>query len=152
MIRTLGRSGIEVSAAGMGCLATGGVWTFEGNAAGWSAVDDREATFAIEEAVGIGVTFFDTTANYGCGHGERILGSALTGHRDRVVLATKTGHRIDAKAKNVTYYGASEEASNVVHHMREDLENSSPNWSPTASTSTRCNPADRHRPIADRTR
>jgi len=122
MIRTLGKSGIDVSAVGMGCWAIGGVWTFDGSAAGWSAVDDLESTAAIQEALNLGVTFFDTAANYGCGHSERILGSALAGRRDQVVVATKFGHQVDAGAKNVACYGVSEEASDVVPHMREDLE------------------------------
>jgi len=122
--RTLGSSGIEVSAIGMGCWAIGGVWTFDGNAAGWSVVDDHESTLAIHEAIDLGVTFFDTAANYGCGHSEQILGSALAGRRDQVVIATKFGHRVDAESKNVTCYGVSEEASDVVPHMREDLETS----------------------------
>ena len=42
MKRVLGKSGIEVSAVGMGCWAIGGVWTFDGASAGWSTVDDRE--------------------------------------------------------------------------------------------------------------
>ncbi len=86
----------------MGCWAIRGVWTFDGHAAGWSAVDGRESTLAIQEAVDLGVTFFDTATNYGCGHSERILSSALAGRRDRVVIATKFGHQIDALAKKVT--------------------------------------------------
>lgn len=43
-------------------MAFGGVWAFEGNAAGWSAVDDRESTLAIQEVIGLGVTFVDTAA------------------------------------------------------------------------------------------
>lgn len=124
MKRTLGNSGIEVSAVGMGCWAIGGVWTFDGSAAGWSAVDDQESIRAIREAVDLGATFFDSAASYGCGHSERILGSALSGRRDQVVIATKFGHRVDATSKNVTFYGASEDASDVVPHMREDLETS----------------------------
>ena len=124
MKRVLGRSGIEVSAVGMGCWAIGGVWTFDSASAGWSTVDDRESTRAIHEALDLGVTFFDTAAAYGCGHSEQVLGAALAGHRDRVVVATKFGHNIDPEAKNATAYGVSEEVSDVVPHMRSDLETS----------------------------
>ena len=56
----LGRSGMEVSALGMGCWAIGGLWNFLGNPAGWSIVDDNESIRAIQKAVELGVTFFDT--------------------------------------------------------------------------------------------
>ena len=122
MKRVLGKSGIEVSAVGMGCWAIGGVWTFDGSSAGWSTVDDDESKRAIHQGLDLGVTFFDTAAAYGCGHSEQMLGAALAGHRDRVVVATKFGHRIDPEAKNATTYGASEQESDVVPHMRADLE------------------------------
>ena len=44
MKRTLGRSGIEASAVGMGCWAIGGPWTMMGAQAGWGVVDDAEST------------------------------------------------------------------------------------------------------------
>ena len=124
MKRVLGKSGIEVSAVGMGCWAIGGVWTFDGASAGWSTVDDRESDRAIREALDLGVTFFDTAAAYGCGHSEQILGTTLAGHRDRAVVATKFGHRINPETKNATTYGTSERESDVVPHMRRDLETS----------------------------
>src|SRR5688572_16096682 len=71
--RTLGRSGIEVSALGLGGWAIGGTWTFLGSPGGWSAVDDEESVRALRRAHDLGVTFFDTAANYGAGHSERIL-------------------------------------------------------------------------------
>lgn len=93
--RTLGRSGITVSALGLGCWAIGGPWTFLGSPGGWSAVDDEESVRALRRAAELGVTFFDTAANYGAGHSERVLGRAFAGHRDDVVLATKFGYRVD---------------------------------------------------------
>jgi len=124
MKRKLGRSNIEVSAVGMGCWAIGGVWNFTGNPAGWSVVDDSESIRAIHTALDLGVNFFDTAANYGCGHSERILGQALKGQRDQVVIATKFGHKVDAANKEVSFYGETEEESDVVSHMRADLETS----------------------------
>lgn len=122
MKRVLGKSGIEVSAVGIGCWAIGGVWTFAGSPAGWSEVDDAESVEGIRRALELGVTFFDTAANYGCGHSERVLGQALAGQRDEVVIATKFGHKVDPEAKDVTLYGESEEESDVVSHVRSDLE------------------------------
>jgi aryl-alcohol dehydrogenase-like predicted oxidoreductase len=122
--RTLGKSGIEVSALGLGCWAIGGPWNFLGSPAGWSAVDDAESIRAIHKAVELGVNFFDTAANYGCGHSERILAQALKGKRQQVVIATKFGYKVDETAKNVFAYGESEEESDAAAHLRDDLENS----------------------------
>ena len=124
MKRILGRSGIEVSAVGMGCWAIGGPWTFIGSIAGWSDVDDSESTRAIHAALDLGVNFFDTAANYGCGHSERILGAALAGRRDQAVIATKFGYNVDEAARAALPYGATEEESDVASHVREDLERS----------------------------
>ncbi|WP_344518278.1 aldo/keto reductase [Streptomyces rectiviolaceus] len=90
--RTLGRSGIEVSALGLGCWAIGGEWSGPGGEPyGWGAVDDEESVRAIRRAVDLGVNFFDTADNYGTGHSERVLGRALGARRDDVVIATKWG-------------------------------------------------------------
>ncbi|MBN1799761.1 MAG: aldo/keto reductase [Spirochaetales bacterium] len=122
--RTLGKSGIEVSALGLGCWAIGGPWNFLGSPAGWSTVDDAESIKAIHKAVESGVTFFDTAANYGCGHSEQILGQALKGKRPQMVIATKFGYQVDEAGKNVYTYGESEEQSDAAVHVRQDLENS----------------------------
>ncbi|MFI8874515.1 aldo/keto reductase [Streptomyces sp. NPDC055243] len=98
--RTLGRSGIEVSALGLGCWAIGGEWSMPGGEPlGWGAVDDEESVRAIRRAVDLGVTFFDTADNYGTGHSERILGRALGARRDDVVIATKWGNLFDEKTR-----------------------------------------------------
>ena len=122
MIRTLGRSGMRVSAVGLGCWAIGGPWDFLGSPAGWSAVDDAESIRAIHAALDLGATFFDTAANYGAGHSEVILGQALAGRRDRVVLATKFGYDVDEAGRSVHAYGATEEESDVASHVRANLE------------------------------
>ncbi|MEH0928260.1 aldo/keto reductase [Micromonospora sp. CPCC 205558] len=91
--RTLGRSGITVSAIGMGCWAIGGpLWGDDGQPFGWGEVDDDESIRTIHRALDLGVTLFDTASNYGAGHSERILGQALAGRRDSVVIATKFGN------------------------------------------------------------
>jgi aryl-alcohol dehydrogenase-like predicted oxidoreductase len=124
MKRILGRSNIEVSAVGMGCWAIGGPWNFLGSPAGWSTVDDAESIRSIHKALEMGVNFFDTAANYGCGHSEQILGRAIRCRRDQVVIASKFGHKVDAANKEVSFYGETEEESDVVSHMRADLETS----------------------------
>lgn len=124
MKRILGRSGIEVSAVGMGCWAIGGPWTLGGSPAGWSTVDDRESIRAIHAALDLGATFFDTAANYGAGHSEIVLGQALKGRRERVVIATKFGYDVDEASKEVNIYGQSVQDSDVAAHVRENLEES----------------------------
>ena len=124
MKRTLGRSGIEVSAVGMGCWAIGGPWQSAGAQVGWGVVDDAESTRAIHAALDLGANFFDTAAGYGAGHSERILGAALRGRRDQVVIATKFGQEVDEAAKKVVAYGETEEDGDVAGHVRANLENS----------------------------
>lgn len=124
MKRTLGKSGIEVSAMGLGCWAIGGPWTNvsqsnESNAAGWGQIDDNESIRAIHAGLDLGINFFDTAANYGAGHSERILARALEGRRDQVVIATKFGYLVDEEKKLIV--------SNhdvVLENIRQDCENS----------------------------
>src|SRR5690606_19023223 len=87
MMRTLGRSGIPVSAVGMGCWAIGGH--------GWGEVDDEESIRAIRRGLELGVTLFDTANGYGAGRSERVLGRALAGKRQDVVIATKFTYDFD---------------------------------------------------------
>jgi len=109
--RTLGRSGIVVSAMGLGCWAIGGPWWNKlcNEPAGWGQVDDQESIRAIQWAADAGVTLFDTSDNYGCGHSERILGQALSGRRDRAVISTKFGYVYSEQCREVTGSDASPE-------------------------------------------
>lgn len=103
-MRTLGRSGIEVSPLGMGCWAIGGPWQFMDGPGGWGEVDDDESVRAVHAALANGITFFDTAATYGTGHSEEVLRRALAGRRDHVVLATKFGFHVDVAGKRVTRF------------------------------------------------
>jgi aryl-alcohol dehydrogenase-like predicted oxidoreductase len=100
--RTLGRSGIGVSAIGFGGWAIGGPFTAGGKPAGWGVVDDAESSAAVVHALDLGVTFFDTADAYGTGHSERILGRALGDRRDEAVVATKFGNTLDTEARALT--------------------------------------------------
>jgi aryl-alcohol dehydrogenase-like predicted oxidoreductase len=124
MKRKLGKSGIEVSAMGLGCWAIGGPWTYdrgveEPSAAGWGKIDDRESIHAIHAGLDMGVNFFDTAANYGAGHSERVLAKALAGRRDQVVIATKFGYLVDEDQKRIT-----RNHDAVLENIRRDCENS----------------------------
>lgn len=109
MLRKLGRSGIEVSAMGMGCWAIGGPFWSGKTPQGWGEVDDQESIRAIETCLDLGVNFFDTASVYGAGHSERILGQAVKSQRDKVVIATKFGPVFDEETKQVTGGDASPE-------------------------------------------
>ncbi|WAC68077.1 aldo/keto reductase [Microbacterium sp. SL75] len=86
LLRGVGRSGLRVSAVGLGCNNFGRAGT---------ATETIEGTRAVlDAAIGAGVTFLDTADMYGreFGLSESLLGEALEGRRDQVVLATKFGH------------------------------------------------------------
>jgi aryl-alcohol dehydrogenase-like predicted oxidoreductase len=116
--RTLGRSGMEISAMGLGCWAIGGPFWKNGQPVGWGQVNDEESIRAIQRALELGVTFFDTAAVYGCGHSEKVLGKALASLRDRVVIATKFGQVFDEETRQVKGYDTSPE------QIRRDCESS----------------------------
>lgn len=122
MKRQLGQSGIEVSAMGMGCWAIGGPWIINGDQAGWGEVDDDESLRAIRRALDLGITFFDTAANYGAGRSERILGQALAERRNEVVIATKFGYDVDEQHRSVVLYDGEIDSDQVVKHLRRDCE------------------------------
>lgn len=107
--RSLGRSGIRVSAIGMGCWAIGGPFWKNERPVGWSKVDDNESIRAIHRALNLGVNFFDTADVYGCGHSERIVGKALSGKRTQVIIATKFGQTFVEETKQATGYNVTPE-------------------------------------------
>jgi aryl-alcohol dehydrogenase-like predicted oxidoreductase len=85
--RKLGKSGLEVSALGLGCM---------GLSFGLGpAVDKKDGIALIRAAVERGVTFFDTAEVYGPFTNEELVGEALAPFRDRVKIATKFGFKID---------------------------------------------------------
>jgi aryl-alcohol dehydrogenase-like predicted oxidoreductase len=109
--RTLGRSGIEVSGLGLGCWAIGGPFWRGNQPVGWGEVDDNQSRAALERALELGVTFFDTSDVYGCGHSERILGQVLAERRKQVIIATKFGNIFDEQTRRIT--GASAEPAYI---------------------------------------
>jgi len=102
MKRHLGRSGIEISALGMGCWTIGGpLWSGE-TPLSYGEVDDAESTRAIHAALDLGVNFFDTANLYGAGHSERVLGKAIAGHRPQAIIATKFNAVFDETTRRLT--------------------------------------------------
>ena len=88
--RTLGTSGLEVSAIGLGCM---------GMSQSYPPIPDRGSMVAfLRSAVERGVTFFDTAEAYGPFHNEDLVGEALEPFRGQVVIATKFGFAADPSA------------------------------------------------------
>ena len=89
--RTLGLSGLRVSAVGLGCMGMSHAYG--------APADKREMTELLVDAVEMGYTFFDTAEAYGTADrphdNEELLGEALRPLRDRIVIATKFGISFD---------------------------------------------------------
>jgi aryl-alcohol dehydrogenase-like predicted oxidoreductase len=81
--RSLGSSGIDVSALGLGCMSLSGIY---------GSTSDDDGIALIHEALDQGITLLDTSDAYGAGHNEQLVGRALKGRRSGVVLATKFGN------------------------------------------------------------
>uniref|UniRef100_UPI0013CE61C3 aldo/keto reductase n=1 Tax=Pseudomonas viridiflava TaxID=33069 RepID=UPI0013CE61C3 len=85
--RHLGKSGLEVSAIGLGCMGLSFAYG--------PALERKAAITLIREAFDKGVNFFDSAEAYGPFTNEALLGDALAPIRDKVVIATKFGFDID---------------------------------------------------------
>lgn len=99
--RILGKSGIEVSALGLGGWAIGGAMSSGDQPLGYAGVNDGAARAGIRAGVDRGVTLFDTADAYGAGHSERLLGEVLHGE-PHVRVATKFGNTIDEDTRQLT--------------------------------------------------
>ena len=106
--RKLGKSGLEVSAIGLGCM---------GLSFGYGpAVEKQTGIALIRAAVERGVTFFDTAEVYGPFTSEELVGEALAPVRDQVVIATKFGFDIDPET------GAQSGLSSRPEHIKQVAE------------------------------
>ncbi len=95
--RTLGRTGLRVSAIGLGTMV---------HAGHFGPMDDAESLGAIDAALELGVNFIDTSDAYGAGYSETLLGKALEGRRDKVILATKGGNTMIGPNRGKTDFSA----------------------------------------------
>lgn len=97
--RELGKSGLMVSAVGLGCMGMSHAYG--------APADKREMTELLAQAVDMGYTFFDTAESYGTSENpqdnEELLGHALKPYRDRIIIGTKFGLRFDTESGEVPY-------------------------------------------------
>lgn len=112
MSRNLGRSGISVSAIGLGCM---GLSEFYGPPA-----QESEAIHLLHRAVDLGITHFDTAEIYGQGRNEQLLGKAFTGRWDQIVLATKFGPQRDPATG--AFVGVDGSPASVRHSCEKSLK------------------------------
>src|SRR5580765_2410918 len=111
--RTLGDSGLHISAIGYGCMGLAGVY----GAAG----DRQDAIGLIHAAVERDVTMFDTAEAYGPFTNEDLVGEALAPFRDRVVIATKFGFGINPDGTRYGVDSRPEHIRQVVDAMLKRL-------------------------------
>src|SRR3954469_13862742 len=110
--RQLGRSGLEVSALGLGCMGMSFSYG--------PPKDKQEMTALLHAAVDRGVTFFDTAEVYGPFTNEELVGEALAPFRKRVVIATKFGFDLSGPDNRPGAAGLSSRPE----HIKQALEGS----------------------------
>ena len=91
--RTLGKSNLEVSTLGLGCMGLSFAYG--------QPVDKQSGISLLRSAVELGITFFDTAEAYGPFTNEELVGEALAPFRDQVVIATKFGFKLSPEGKQV---------------------------------------------------
>jgi aryl-alcohol dehydrogenase-like predicted oxidoreductase len=101
--RNLGRSGLKVSAVGLGCMGMSEFYDPK-------AMDDAESIRVIHRYLDAGGNFLDTADMYGVGRNEELVGKAIGDRRGRVVLATKFGN---VRGQDGTFLGVRGDAAYV---------------------------------------
>src|SRR6266576_945827 len=85
--RTFGRTGWNVSAIGFGAWGIGGDV--------WGPTDDKTSLATLNQAIDVGVNFFDTADVYGDGHSEQLIAEVRKARSEQLIVATKAGRRLN---------------------------------------------------------
>jgi aryl-alcohol dehydrogenase-like predicted oxidoreductase len=109
--RKLGRTGVDVSAVGLGGWEIGG---------GYGDVDDSEYQRAVHRAVDVGINCFDTAWSYGAGKSERALSRALGHRRQKVIIATKFGVGYEERFRDASYQRAMRSIEESLRNLQTD--------------------------------
>jgi aryl-alcohol dehydrogenase-like predicted oxidoreductase len=115
--RALGRTGLTVSEIGFGAWGIGGRTS---GTTSYGDTDDRTSLAALARALDRGITFFDTSAAYGDGHSEGLIGEAFAGRRDKVVIATKAGYDSWDRAPDFSAAAVVASAEKSLARLRSD--------------------------------
>ena len=127
--RELGRSGLQVSAIGLGCMGISFSYA--------TKLSKDEGVALIRAAVDRGVTFFDTAEVYGPFTNEEVVGEALRTFRDKVVIATKFGSTLISRLVKIGASAAGPIASERPSRDRSSGLGSKPSTSSTSIGSIR---------------
>jgi aryl-alcohol dehydrogenase-like predicted oxidoreductase len=111
-MRALGKSGIRVSAIGLGLMSMSGIY---------GKGDDNQSIAAIHHALDLGINFLDSADVYGNGHNEELVGRAIKDRRDKVVLATKFGNLMATGGVNGKPEYVIEACDNSLQRLKVDV-------------------------------